>query len=60
MAKIKFSVKINNIEINSYMKLEGQQLYFFEQDSDIGKQKWIKSYLERISKITNIKIENNY
>ncbi|WP_205427293.1 hypothetical protein [Clostridium botulinum] len=57
MAKIKFTVKINNIEINSYMKLEGQQLYFFEQNSDMGKQKWIKSYLKNISKITNIEIE---
>ncbi|MBY6838652.1 hypothetical protein [Clostridium botulinum] len=56
MTKIKFDVEINGNKIHSYIELEGQQLYFFEQDSEIGKQKWIKSYLKRISKIINIEI----
>lgn len=57
MAKINFDIEMNGIQIHSYMKLEGQQLYFFEQRSEKEKQGWIKSYLKGISKITNIEIE---
>lgn len=58
MAKIKFAIEINGIKINSHMKLEGQQLYFFNQGSEREKQAWIKSYLERTMKITNMQVED--
>jgi hypothetical protein len=57
LAKISFTVNIKDATIDSYIKLEGQQLYFFNQESKIGKQKWIKSYLERTMKISDIKVE---
>jgi hypothetical protein len=57
MAKIDFSIEVNGIKINSYMELEGQQLYFFKQGNEKEKQAWIKSHLERIMKIDIIKIK---
>ncbi|MGN2369395.1 hypothetical protein ACTFJW_04955 [Clostridium cagae] len=57
MAKIKFDIEINGAKIDSYMNLEGQQLYFFNQGSEKEKQAWINCYLERIMKITNIEIK---
>jgi hypothetical protein len=57
MAKINFSIDIDGIGINSSIELKGQQLYFFNQEDNIGKQKWIKSYLKNIIKISDIETE---
>lgn len=57
LAKINFTIDIKGVTIDSYINLEGQQLYFFNQEDNIGKQKWIKSYLERLMKIDDIEIE---
>lgn len=57
MVRINFSIDIDGIGINSSIELEGQQLYFFNQEDNIGKQKWIKSYLKDLMKISDIKIE---
>ena len=56
MAKISFNVTINGKVIEAYIKLEGQQLYFFEQGSDLEKKNWIKSSLKDMMKIENIEI----
>ena len=54
MAKINFSIKIKDIEINSYMILRGQQLYFYNQGDNKEKEKWIRSHLQNEMKISNI------
>lgn len=57
MAKIDFNIKIKGVNINSYINLEGQQLYFFNQRDEKEKEKWIKSCLEREMQISNIELK---
>lgn len=54
MAKIKFNIKIKDIVFDSYIVLEGQQLYFFGKRDEEGKAEWIKSHLESRMEINNI------
>lgn len=51
--RIKINIADNIVEFN--MKLSHQNLYFFNQGSDKGKEDWIKSYLK--NKISVLSIE---
>ncbi|MDU1348287.1 hypothetical protein [uncultured Clostridium sp.] len=57
MATINFNIKIKDTIVNYHIKLEGQQLYFFNQDTEHGKKDWIISHLKNEIKISDIEIE---
>lgn len=57
MANVNFSVVIDDSKLNITMDLKGQDLYFFNERSQVGKETWLKDYVRSRSKIEDIVIK---